>query len=94
VRIVARLAGGRDYVRHLARELGVSRPLLHLHLYTALTIATSDVSTRGLGQAGADAPAGIGSALLAVAAIAEGSFVVWLVVKGVRLPAARLLGRL
>jgi DNA-binding transcriptional ArsR family regulator len=32
VRIVARLAGGRDYVSHLAREIGVSRPLLHLHL--------------------------------------------------------------
>jgi DNA-binding transcriptional ArsR family regulator len=32
LRIVARLAGGRDYVSHLARELGVSRPLLHLHL--------------------------------------------------------------
>jgi hypothetical protein len=35
-----------------------------------------------------DAPAGIGSALLAVAAIGEGAFVVWLVVKGIRLPAA------
>jgi DNA-binding transcriptional ArsR family regulator len=32
VRIVAKLAGGRDYVSHLAREIGVSRPLLHLHL--------------------------------------------------------------
>jgi ArsR family transcriptional regulator len=32
LRIVARLASGRDYVSHLARELGVSRPLLHLHL--------------------------------------------------------------
>jgi DNA-binding transcriptional ArsR family regulator len=32
LRIVARLAGGRDYVSHLARELGVSRPLLHMHL--------------------------------------------------------------
>jgi DNA-binding transcriptional ArsR family regulator len=32
VRIVARLAGGRDYVSHLAREIGVSRPLLHMHL--------------------------------------------------------------
>ena len=44
-----------------------------------------------------DAPEGIGSALLAVAAIGEGSFVVWLVVKGVRLPAApaaSLSGRL
>ncbi|WP_018638001.1 ArsR/SmtB family transcription factor [Parafrankia elaeagni] len=32
VRIVATLAGGRDYVSHLAREIGVSRPLLHMHL--------------------------------------------------------------
>jgi DNA-binding transcriptional ArsR family regulator len=32
LRIVARLVGGRDYVSHLAREIGVSRPLLHLHL--------------------------------------------------------------
>jgi predicted transcriptional regulator len=26
------LAEGRDYVSHLAREIGVSRPLMHLHL--------------------------------------------------------------
>jgi ArsR family transcriptional regulator len=32
LRIVANLAGGRDYVSHLAREMGVSRPLLHMHL--------------------------------------------------------------
>jgi predicted transcriptional regulator len=32
LRIVAQLAGGRDYVSHLAREIGVSRPLLHMHL--------------------------------------------------------------
>jgi DNA-binding transcriptional ArsR family regulator len=32
LRIIARLAGGRDYVSHLAREIGVSRPLLHMHL--------------------------------------------------------------
>ncbi len=30
--IVAVLAGGRDYVSHLAREIGISRPLLHMHL--------------------------------------------------------------
>jgi ArsR family transcriptional regulator len=30
--IVARLSTGRDYVSHLAREIGVSRPLLHMHL--------------------------------------------------------------
>lgn len=33
LRIVAALAhGGRNYVSQLARELGMSRPLLHLHL--------------------------------------------------------------
>jgi len=33
MRIVATLAGGgRDYVSHLARVIGVSRPLLHMHL--------------------------------------------------------------
>lgn len=32
LRILARLADGRDYVSHLAREIGVSRPLLHMHL--------------------------------------------------------------
>ena len=32
LRIVAELAGGRDYVSHLAREIGISRPLLHMHL--------------------------------------------------------------
>ena len=26
------MAGGRDYVSHLARQIGVSRPLLHMHL--------------------------------------------------------------
>lgn len=33
LRIVALLAtGGRNYVSQLAREIGISRPLLHLHL--------------------------------------------------------------
>jgi DNA-binding transcriptional ArsR family regulator len=32
LRIVATLASRRDYVSHLAREIGVSRPLLHMHL--------------------------------------------------------------
>jgi DNA-binding transcriptional ArsR family regulator len=32
VLIMARLARGRDYVSHLAREIGISRPLLHMHL--------------------------------------------------------------
>lgn len=30
--ILAKLADGRDYVSHLAREIGISRPLLHMHL--------------------------------------------------------------
>ena len=33
LRVIAALAGGgRNYISQLARELGVSRPLLHLHL--------------------------------------------------------------
>ena len=33
LRIVAALqSGGRNYVSQLAREMGISRPLLHLHL--------------------------------------------------------------
>src|SRR5687768_7131320 len=32
LRIVATLAGGRDYVSNLARVIGISRPLLHMHL--------------------------------------------------------------
>lgn len=33
LRIIAALqAGGRNYISQLARELGISRPLLHLHL--------------------------------------------------------------
>src|SRR5215475_7690253 len=33
MRIVAALVrGGRNYVSQLAREIGISRPLLHLHL--------------------------------------------------------------
>jgi len=32
LRIVAALAPGRNYVSRLAREMGMSRPLLHMHL--------------------------------------------------------------
>jgi len=33
LRVIALLAtGGRNYVSQLAREIGISRPLLHLHL--------------------------------------------------------------
>ena len=32
LRVLGALAGERNYVSRLARELGMSRPLLHLHL--------------------------------------------------------------
>ena len=32
IRILAALAGRADYVSSLAREVGISRPLLHMHL--------------------------------------------------------------
>ena len=32
LRIVAALAEGREYVSRLARRIGMSRPLLHMHL--------------------------------------------------------------
>lgn len=32
LRIVGALAGGREYVSELARRLGLSRPLLYMHL--------------------------------------------------------------
>ena len=32
LRVIAAVVGGRNYVSQLARELGMSRPLLHLHL--------------------------------------------------------------
>lgn len=32
IRILGALAGRRQYVSELARELGISRPLLHMHL--------------------------------------------------------------
>ncbi|HMM40607.1 MAG TPA: winged helix-turn-helix domain-containing protein [Thermomicrobiales bacterium] len=32
LRIIAALAGQRNYVSQLAREIGMSRPLLHMHL--------------------------------------------------------------
>src|SRR5215472_8325934 len=32
LRIVAKLVGGRDYVSHLAREIGVRRPLVQMQL--------------------------------------------------------------
>ncbi|GAT69683.1 winged helix-turn-helix transcriptional regulator [Planomonospora sp. ID91781] len=51
LRIVARLAGGRDYVSRLAREIGVSRPLLHMHLQrleaVGLIVGTLELSEDG-----------------------------------------------
>jgi DNA-binding transcriptional ArsR family regulator len=51
LRIVATLAGGRDYVSHLAREIGISRPLLHMHLQrleaAGLVVGTLELSGDG-----------------------------------------------
>ena len=51
LRIVAKLASGRDYVSHLAREIGVSRPLLHMHLQrleaAGLIVGTLELSEDG-----------------------------------------------
>jgi ArsR family transcriptional regulator len=51
LRIVAKLADGRDYVSHLAREIGVSRPLLHMHLQrleaAGLIVGTLELSEVG-----------------------------------------------
>ncbi len=38
LRILAQLADRRDYVSHLAREIGISRPLLHMHLQRLETV--------------------------------------------------------
>ena len=51
LRILAQLADGRDYVSHLAREIGVSRPLLHMHLQrleaVGLVVGTLELSEDG-----------------------------------------------
>src|SRR5215468_5033460 len=51
LRIIATLAGGRDYVSHLAREIGISRPLLHMHLQkleaAGLIVGTLELSEDG-----------------------------------------------
>jgi ArsR family transcriptional regulator len=51
VQILARLSGGRDYVSRLAREIGISRPLLHMHLQrleaAGLVAGTLEVSDDG-----------------------------------------------
>ena len=51
LRIVAQLVDGHDYVSHLAREIGISRPLLHMHLQR-LEAAGLVVGTLELGPDG------------------------------------------
>lgn len=54
LRIVAALrAGGRNYVSRLAREIGMSRPLLHLHLQKLeeAGLVTSRLELSGDGKA-------------------------------------------
>jgi len=51
MRIVAALAGGRNYVSRLAREIGMSRPLLHMHLQrleaAGLVVGSLELSESG-----------------------------------------------
>jgi predicted transcriptional regulator len=51
VRIIATLYGKRDYVSNLAREIGISRPLLHMHLQrleaVGLIVGTLELSDDG-----------------------------------------------
>jgi len=51
LRIVAKLAVRRDYVSNLAREIGVSRPLLRMHLQrleeAGLVVGTLELSDDG-----------------------------------------------
>ena len=51
LRVIAALFAGRRYVSELARELGISRPLLQVHLRkleaVGLVTATSEISKDG-----------------------------------------------
>ncbi|AXK36662.1 ArsR family transcriptional regulator [Streptomyces armeniacus] len=51
MRIVQALRGGRNYVSRLAREIGMSRPLLHMHLQrleaAGLIVGSLEVSEGG-----------------------------------------------
>ena len=54
IRVVAALAGGgRNYVSRLAREIGISRPMLHLHLQKLedAGLVTSKLELSGDGKA-------------------------------------------
>ncbi|MFD3525018.1 ArsR/SmtB family transcription factor [Streptomyces sp. NPDC058653] len=51
MRIVGALLGGRNYVSRLARELGIGRPLLHMHLQrleaAGLVVGSLELSESG-----------------------------------------------
>ena len=51
LRILGTLAGGRDYVSRLARVVGISGPLLHMHLQrleaAGLVVGTLELSDDG-----------------------------------------------
>ena len=51
LRILGTLANGRDYVSNLARVVGISRPLLHMHLQrleaAGLVVCTLELSADG-----------------------------------------------
>lgn len=51
LRILGTLVGGRDYVSNLARTIGVSRPLVHMHLQrleaAGLVVGTLELSEDG-----------------------------------------------
>lgn len=51
LRILGTLAGGRDYVSNLARVVGISRPLLHMHLQrleaAGLVVGSLELSADG-----------------------------------------------
>ncbi|MGY1437264.1 ArsR/SmtB family transcription factor [Streptomyces reniochalinae] len=51
MRILAALAEGRNYVSRLAREIGMSRPLLHMHLQrleaAGLVVGSLELSDSG-----------------------------------------------
>src|SRR5271168_3197056 len=52
LRVIAALAsGGRNYVSQLARDIGISRPLLHLHLQkleeAGLVVRRLELSSEG-----------------------------------------------
>ncbi|GGA48278.1 ArsR/SmtB family transcription factor [Psychrobacillus lasiicapitis] len=53
LKIIAVLSEGRQYVSHLARELGISRPLLYLHLQKLeeANLVSSDMEILETGQA-------------------------------------------